>query len=125
MDPGTNWSDAFRAGAGALIEAWRSHPADPDGPVAGQTIAEFAIHTWDLERATGQSHGIDEAAAEFAARWMRGALRPEYRGSAFGAEHAVPRMRSPGNDSSPSLAAIRSGRRRPDWPIGHPHARRG
>ena len=43
-----------------------------------------------LERATGQSHGIDEEAAEFAARWMCGALRPEYRGSAFGAEHAVP-----------------------------------
>ena len=90
VDPGANWSDAFRAGADALMEAWRSHPPDPDGPVAGQTIAEFAIHTWDLERATGQSPGIDEAAAEFAATWMRSALKPEYRGRGFGAEHAVP-----------------------------------
>ena len=32
IDPGTNWSDAIRAGADALIEAWRSHPPDPDGP---------------------------------------------------------------------------------------------
>jgi uncharacterized protein (TIGR03086 family) len=90
MDPGTNWSDAFRAGADALAEAWRTHPPDPDGPVAGQTIAEFAIHTWDLARATGQSHGIDNAAADFATTWMGKALQPEYRGSAFGAEHAVP-----------------------------------
>ena len=89
VDPGTNWSGAFRAGADALVEAWRSHPPDPDGPVAGQTIAEFTIHTWDLARATGQSPGIDEAAAEFAVTWMRKALQPEYRGGAFGAEHAV------------------------------------
>jgi uncharacterized protein (TIGR03086 family) len=89
-DPGTNWSAAFRADAGALAEAWRSHPPDPGGPVAGQTIAEFAIHTWDLERATGQSRGIDEAAAEYAAAWMRRALQPHYRGSAFAAEHAAP-----------------------------------
>ena len=90
MDPGANWSDAFRAGADALLEAWRTHPPHPDGPVAGQTIAEFAIHTWYLEQATGQSPGTDEAAAEFATTWMRKALQPEYRGSAFGAEHAVP-----------------------------------
>lgn len=64
MDPGPNWSDAFRAGADALIEAWRFYPPDRDGPEAGQTIAEFAVHTWDLERATGQSHGVDEAAAD-------------------------------------------------------------
>ena len=89
VDPGTNWSGAFRAGADALVEAWRSQPPDPDGPVAGQTIAEFTIHTWDLARATGQSPGIDEAAAEFAVTWMRKALQPEYRGGAFGAEHAV------------------------------------
>jgi len=89
VDPGANWSGAFRAGAEALVEAWRSHPPDPDGPVAGQTIAEFTIHTWDLARATGQSPGIDEAAAEFAVTWMRKALQPEYRGGAFGAEHAV------------------------------------
>ena len=90
VDPGTNWSDAFHAGADALLEAWRSHPPDPDGAVAGQTIAEYAIHTWDLARATGQSPGIDEAAAEFATTWMRRALKPEYRGRGFGAEHAVP-----------------------------------
>ena len=90
VDPGTNWSDAFHAGADALLEAWRSHPPDPDGAVAGQTIAEYAIHTWDLARATGQSPGIDETAAEFATIWMRGALKPEYRGRGFGAEHAVP-----------------------------------
>ena len=89
VDPGANWGDAFRGGADALVAAWRAHPPDPDGSVAGQTIAEFAIHTWDLGRATGQSPGIDEAAAEFAARWMRSALLPEYRGRSFGAEHAV------------------------------------
>jgi uncharacterized protein (TIGR03086 family) len=108
-DPGTNWSHVFRAGAGALIEVWRSHPPDPDGPVAGQTIAELAIHTWDLERAIGQSHAIDEAAAEFAARWMRGALRPEYRGSAFGAEHAVPA------DASSCERLVAFSGRDPEW----------
>jgi uncharacterized protein (TIGR03086 family) len=90
VDPGANWGDVFRGGADALVAAWRAHPPDPDGSVAGQTIAEFAIHTWDLARATGQSPGIDEAAAEFAVTWMRKALQPEYRGRAFGAEHAVP-----------------------------------
>ena len=84
-------AERFRAEADALIAAWQQHPPGPGAPLAGQTISEFTIHTWDLARATGQDPGIASEPAEFAAAWMGKALKPEYRGSASGAERsAVP-----------------------------------
>ncbi|MEU6238560.1 TIGR03086 family metal-binding protein [Kitasatospora sp. NPDC047058] len=103
-----DWLHAFEAGAEALVAAWRN-AGDLTGvieiPNAGtlparfpvdQQIAEFAVHGWDLARATGQStDGLDHEVARASLAWARGALRPEYRGSeedglTFGPEVTVP-----------------------------------
>ncbi|MER5353559.1 TIGR03086 family metal-binding protein [Kitasatospora sp. NPDC002551] len=99
-----DWLHRFEAGAERLVAAWRQ-AGDLGGvievPGAGalparfpvdQQIAEFAVHGWDLARATGQSTaGLDHEVAEASLTWAHGALRPEYRGSeeerhAFGPE---------------------------------------
>ncbi|MET9399968.1 TIGR03086 family metal-binding protein [Kitasatospora sp. NPDC002965] len=102
-----DWLHRFEAGAERLVAAWRQ-AGDLDGviqvPGAGelparfpvdQQIAEFAVHAWDLAKATGQStDGLDHEVARASLAWGRGALRPEYRGSeeegrSFGAEVKV------------------------------------
>ncbi|MER6299501.1 TIGR03086 family metal-binding protein [Kitasatospora sp. NPDC001539] len=103
-----DWSHAFEAGAEQLVDAWRSagdltgvvelpggHTLPARFPVDQQT-AEFAVHAWDLARATGRStDGLDSEVALAALAWARGALKPEYRGEeadhqAFGPEVPVP-----------------------------------
>ncbi|MFD8706024.1 TIGR03086 family metal-binding protein [Kitasatospora sp. NPDC059648] len=103
-----DWLHAFEAGAERLVTAWRAAgdltgttPA-PGGAVlparfpVDQQVAEFAVHAWDLARATGQStEGLDHEVALAALDWARGALRPEYRGDeaghhAFGPEVPAP-----------------------------------
>ncbi|MFH9353389.1 TIGR03086 family metal-binding protein [Kitasatospora sp. NPDC017646] len=103
-----DWLHAFEAGAERLVAAWRAAgdltgtvPA-PGGAIlparfpVDQQIAEFAVHAWDLARATGQStEGLDHEVARAALDWSRGALRPEYRGEeaehhAFGPEVPAP-----------------------------------
>jgi uncharacterized protein (TIGR03086 family) len=63
--------------------------------VAKQQIAEFAVHSWDLARATGQGVQFPAEACEAALLWARTALRPQFRGDeasgmAFGPEVQVP-----------------------------------
>ncbi|MFJ6137228.1 TIGR03086 family metal-binding protein [Kitasatospora sp. NPDC092286] len=102
-----DWLHAFEAGAEELVEAWR-RAGDLGGVVVvpgvgelparfpvDQQIAEFAVHGWDLARATGQStDGLDHEVASASLAWAQGALRPEYRGEeekhSFGPEVAVP-----------------------------------
>jgi uncharacterized protein (TIGR03086 family) len=57
-----------------------------------QQIAELAVHTWDLARATGQGQPLDPSVAEHTLNWSRPVLKPEYRGAgqAFGPEVPVP-----------------------------------
>lgn len=92
----------FRAAADDLIHLWHQagDEADP-GAVDGQT-AEFALHTWDLVRATGQSRRLDPDVAEQALAFMSQALTPERRGEAFGAERDAP----PDADPYERLAAF-------------------
>lgn len=100
---------AFRAGAGRLLAAWRKAADLSGGDLSGlvelpglgtvparfpvdQQTAEFAVHAWDLARATGQSaDDLDPAIGAAALAWGRTALRPEYRGAgkAFGPEVTV------------------------------------
>lgn len=100
-EPGDDWATAFRDRAERLLAVWQA--ADLDQPVAmpgggeaplrgraSQQIAELAVHSWDLARATGQHAELDPALAEHALAWSRGMLRPEYRGRAFGPEVPVP-----------------------------------
>ncbi|MEV4535932.1 TIGR03086 family metal-binding protein [Asanoa sp. NPDC049518] len=82
----------FRSGAAALLDVWRG-VGDLTGtvtfpgmgevparfPVDLQT-AEFAVHAWDLARATDQSTDLDPAVGELALEWMRGTMLPQFRG---------------------------------------------
>jgi uncharacterized protein (TIGR03086 family) len=72
LDPA--WRELLPARLAALAEAWR-HP-EPygrqleaggvvmDGPdAAAVALDEVVLHGWDLARATGQDHAVDEASA--------------------------------------------------------------
>jgi len=89
-----DWTDAFAAKAGTLLDTWRA--ADPEKrPGADLLITEQAVHAWDLASATGQPvAALDPAVAERALTWSHGMLKPEYRGAggggAIGAEVPVP-----------------------------------
>lgn len=98
---------AFRRGAAELLAAWRAKgelTGTTTLPVVGevparfpvdQETAEFAVHTWDLAVATGQSvDDLDHEVGETALGWMRATLPPGMRGSEadgrrFGPEVAV------------------------------------
>ncbi|MGW4891565.1 TIGR03086 family metal-binding protein [Kitasatospora sp. NPDC004240] len=102
-----DWLHVFEAGAEDLVAAWRenddltaeyesgSGATPPRGFLLDQQVAEFAVHGWDLARATGQSTtGLDLDAAQASLAWGKGALRPEFRGTEadghrFGPEVAV------------------------------------
>ncbi len=110
---------AFRAGADDLLETWR-RAGDLTGtitlPMMGevparfpvdQQIAEFAVHAWDLAQATGQSTDLDPEVGQLALDWIRGTLRPQFRGTesegrAFGPESPI----SPGAPLYARLAAF-------------------
>ena len=91
---GDDWIGEFRRGADELIAAWRA-AGDLSGtitqPGMGEVparfpvdmqIAEFAVHAWDLARATGQqTDSFDQEVAEAALGWMSAALVPAFRGS--------------------------------------------
>ncbi|MER8184951.1 TIGR03086 family metal-binding protein [Kitasatospora sp. NPDC094015] len=96
-------AEAFRSGADALVAAWRQ-AGDLGGTVelpgmgtlparfpVDQQIAEFAVHAWDLARATGRTPAFDQEVGRSSLDWARTALRPEFRGDesagkAFGPE---------------------------------------
>jgi uncharacterized protein (TIGR03086 family) len=46
--------------------------------------AEFAVHSWDLARATGQSTDLDPEVAQRGLDFMSAAMTSENRGQAFG-----------------------------------------
>jgi uncharacterized protein (TIGR03086 family) len=104
VDP-ADWVDAFTRGAVALLDAWRE-AGDLSGTIqlpmgelpasfpVDQQVAEFAVHSWDLVRATGETISLDPEIATAALNWARSALRPEFRGGeasgkAFGPEVPV------------------------------------
>ncbi len=102
---GNDWSAAFSKGRTDLDDAWaRADLAAPvptmggsEAPLvsrADQQIAEFAVHCWDMARATGQALELDSAVAEYGLQWGRQHLRsefrgPEHEGKVFGPEVAV------------------------------------
>ena len=82
-----DWTAEFRSAADDLLRVWREagDAASPQS-VDWQT-AEFAVHGWDLARATGQSTAdLDTEVAQRGLDFMSGALTPERRGPAFGPE---------------------------------------
>jgi len=84
-----DWAAAFRSGADDLIHLWHQREDDDAGPPPDMQTAEFAVHTWDLARATGQSSALDPEVAEHGLAYMSANLKPEMRGDAFRAEIEV------------------------------------
>ncbi|MDQ6754266.1 MAG: TIGR03086 family metal-binding protein [Actinomycetota bacterium] len=100
---GEDWLQEFRDGVRLLSRIWAEADLDQLVPSMGgkpaplraradQQIAELAMHSWDLAKATGQAPVLDNEVAEHALGWSRQMLRPEFRGpgKAFGVEVPVP-----------------------------------
>ncbi|RKR92405.1 uncharacterized protein (TIGR03086 family) [Micromonospora pisi] len=96
-------SVAFRKAAADLLDAWRKAgaltgtitlPGMGEVPArfpVDQQTAEFAMHAWDLARATGQSTDLDPEVGQSSLDWVRRTLQPHFRaevidGGAFGPE---------------------------------------
>jgi uncharacterized protein (TIGR03086 family) len=105
-DTGDDWTAAFAAGREELDAAWAGADLQSEVPTMGggtaplvsradQQIAEFAVHGWDIARATGQSLSLDDAVAEHGLRWAKQNLSTQFRGpedegKSFGDEVPVP-----------------------------------
>jgi uncharacterized protein (TIGR03086 family) len=103
---GDDWSGAFDAAAAGLMEVWRRPGmlertyTSPLGELPatwriGQQIADFAVHGWDVAKATGHPSELDPDVGQFALDWGRENLKPEFRGEegggkVFGPEVEVP-----------------------------------
>lgn len=79
----SDWTATFRSGADDLLAMWRSNSEASPQSIDWQT-AEFAVHTWDLVRATGQDRELDPRVAERGLDFMSASLTEENRGDAFG-----------------------------------------
>jgi uncharacterized protein (TIGR03086 family) len=101
-DLGADWAGDFRERAAALLGIWRAADLNRmvtlsggrEAPLrtwADQQIAELAMHSWDLVRATDAPVALDPALAEHGLAWSRTMLRPQFRGpdKAFGEEVPV------------------------------------
>jgi uncharacterized protein (TIGR03086 family) len=101
-----DWPKAYDAAAGELLEVWR-RPGATEGTIAlpqgevprtwrlGQQLANFAVHGWDVAKATGRSTDLDPDVGRLALAWGRENLKPEFRGDeesgkVFGPEVPVP-----------------------------------
>ncbi|MCW2764952.1 MAG: hypothetical protein JWO11_911 [Nocardioides sp.] len=87
---GADWPAAFRSAADDLIHVWHEAGDSAEPTQVDWQTAEFALHAWDLARATGQSTNLDPDVALRGLAFMSGALTPENRGKAFGPEVPVP-----------------------------------
>ena len=95
-----DWPAAYSAAADTLLSTWRAKGVDwtmhsqlgdlPATWAAGQQLANMAVHSWDIARATDQSTALDPEVGEAALTWGRQNLKPELRGQTFGPEVAVP-----------------------------------
>lgn len=103
---GDDWAGAYRQAAEALLAAWRAPGVIdrtlrlgvgevPASWLALQQVADVAVHTWDVAKATGQPTGLDPEIAQVSLDWARRNLGPQFRGDeasgkAFGPEVPVP-----------------------------------
>ena len=97
---GSDWSSAYASARASLEDAWREKGVEgmvkgrlgefPATWAVGQHLADVSVHAWDLATATHQSTKLDQEVARVSLDWAHGALKPEYRGTAFGPEVEVP-----------------------------------
>ena len=79
-----DWTVEFRTAAAELLRTWHEAGDAASPQAADWQTAEFAIHTWDLARATGQSTDLDPEVAQRGLVFMSQALTTDNRGEAFG-----------------------------------------
>jgi uncharacterized protein (TIGR03086 family) len=85
-----DWTAKFRSDADDLIHAWHQQGDQAEEGAADWQIAELAVHTWDLVRATGQDRDLNPEVAERGYAFMSKALTPENRGKVFDPEVEAP-----------------------------------
>lgn len=78
-----DWTAEFRAAADDLLRMWHEAGESASPQAVDWQTAEFAVHTWDLARATGQSTDLDNQVAQQGLDFMSEALTPDNRGEAF------------------------------------------
>src|SRR3712207_6842263 len=72
-----NWVTEFRTNADDLLQHWHQAGAEADPGQIDWHPAEFAVHTWDLARATGQSRPLLPEVAERSLAFMTAMLTSE------------------------------------------------
>jgi uncharacterized protein (TIGR03086 family) len=85
-----DWTAEFRSSADALLTMWREAGDSVTPQAVDWQTAEFAVHTWDLVRATAQSIELDPEVAQRGLDFMSGALTQDNRGEAFAPAVEVP-----------------------------------
>ncbi len=80
----------FRGNADDLVRHWHEVGESADPRQVDWQIAEIAVHTWDVARATGQTRPLLPEVAERGLAFMSAALTPENRGKAFGPAVTLP-----------------------------------
>jgi len=86
-----DWGAAYEVAAGELLAVWEQ-PGATEGTISlpqgelprtwrlGQQVANFAVHAWDVAKATGQPTELDPEVGRIALEWGRENLKPEFRG---------------------------------------------
>jgi uncharacterized protein (TIGR03086 family) len=85
-----DWNAEFRSAADELLRTWRDVGESAAPQQMDWQTAEFAIHTWDLARATGQPTDLDPEVAQRGLDFMSTALTSDNRGEAFGPSVTLP-----------------------------------
>lgn len=85
-----DWTAEFRSSADELLRMWHEAGESASPQAVDWQTAEFAVHTWDLVRATGQSIDLDPRIAQQGLDFMSGALTPDNRGEAFAPAVTLP-----------------------------------
>lgn len=78
-----DWTAEFRSAADELMRLWGEAGESASPQAVDWQTAEFAVHTWDLVRATGQTRDLDPEVAQRGFGFMSGALTSDNRGQAF------------------------------------------
>jgi len=85
-----DWTAEFRSAADDLLGMWQAAGESASPQAVDWQTAEFAIHAWDLVRATGQSRELDTDVAQRGLDFMSGALTADNRGEAFAPAVTLP-----------------------------------
>lgn len=85
------WTSDFRNAADDLLHAWHETGDEAPAPTIDWQVAELAVHSWDLARATGQATvSLDAGVAGLGLEFLRQGLTDTNRDGAFAPAVAVP-----------------------------------